>query len=49
MNNEEHLDKEDVIRMDLDELSERELDDLAYLVVKKLRESMRQERDRSGR
>lgn len=45
---ENRLDKTEVIRMDLDDLSNQELDELAFLVVKKLRESMRQERDRSG-
>ena len=45
---ENRLDKTEVIRMDLDDLSNQELDELAFLVVKKLRESMSQERDRSG-
>ena len=36
------------MRMDLDSLSEKELEELSRIVVRKLRTEMRQERDRSG-
>ena len=36
------------MRMDLDSLSEKELEELSRIVVRKLRAEMRQERDRSG-
>lgn len=45
----EKIDVQDDLRIDVEKLSERELDDLAYIVVRKLRISMRQEADRSGR
>ena len=42
------MDNGDELRMDLSSLSENELEALAQLVLKKLREAMRQESDRSG-
>ena len=39
----------DELRIDVENLSEENLEELSRLVVRKLRESMRQERDRSGR
>lgn len=36
------------LRVDVSKLSEQELEDLAWLVVRKLKESMSQARDRSG-
>ncbi len=42
------MDNEDVLRIDLSKLSEKELEVLAQLIMKKLRDAMRQERDRSG-
>ncbi len=37
------------MRLALNRLSEKDLEELAKLVVRKLRESVRQESDRSGR
>ncbi len=37
------------LRIDLDKLSEEQLEDLARLVWKKLRNEVRQESDRAGR
>ena len=37
------------LRIDIENLSDENLAELSRLVVRKLRESMRQERDRSGR
>ena len=48
MNNIQTAD-EDELRIDVENLSEENLEELTLLVVRKLRESMRQERDRSGR
>ena len=42
------MDTGDELRMDLSKLSEKELEALARLILKKLREAMRQERDRTG-
>ena len=42
-------DNRDELRMDLQKLSEQDLEELARVVVRKLRESIRQESDRSGR
>ncbi len=39
----------DELRIDIENLSDENLEELSRLVVRKLRESMRQERDRSGR
>ena len=49
MAEEQKSDDLDILRIEVDKLSERDLEDLARLVARKLRESMRQERDRSGR
>ena len=38
----------DELRIDLSRLSEKELEALAQLVLKKLREAMRRESERSG-
>ena len=38
----------DDLRLDLDRLSDNELEALAQIVLKKLREAMQQESDRSG-
>ena len=46
---ESKIDNRDELRMDVDRLSESELNELARLIIRKLRELMRQERDRSGR
>ena len=45
---EKKTDNRNELRMDLSRLSEKELDELARLVVRKLRESVRQESDRCG-
>ncbi len=42
------MDYGDDLRMDLSKLSEKELEALAQLIMKKLRDAMRQESDRSG-
>ena len=42
------MDNEDVLRIDLSKLSDKVLELLAQLIMRKLREAMRQERDRSG-
>lgn len=42
-------DENDKLKIDIDNLTEDDLEELARIVVRKLRESMRQERDRSGR
>lgn len=39
----------DELRIDVEKLTEENLDELALLVVRRLRDSMRQELDRSGR
>ena len=39
----------DDLRVNVEELSEQDLEELARLAVHKLRESMRLDRDRSGR
>ena len=49
MAEEQKSDELNEVRVEVDKLSEQELEDLARLVTRKLRESMRQERDRSGR
>jgi len=49
MAEEQKSDELNELRVEVDKLSEQELEDLARLVTRKLRESMRQERDRSGR
>ena len=41
-------DNRDELRMDLSKLSEKELEALAQLIMKKLRDAIRQESDRSG-
>ncbi|MBQ6502810.1 MAG: hypothetical protein IJI14_08510 [Anaerolineaceae bacterium] len=41
--------KSDELRVNVEKLSEQELEDLALLVTRKLHESMRRERDRAGR
>lgn len=38
----------DDLRVNVEELSEQDLEELALLVTRKLREAMRQARDRSG-
>lgn len=45
---EKKTDERDVIRMDLSSLSEQDLEELARLVVRKLRTLIRQEKDRAG-
>ena len=42
------MDNREDLRIDLSGLSEKELEALAQLIVKKLREAMRQESDRAG-
>ena len=49
MAEEQRSDDWDDLKVDLDKLSDKQLEDLAQLVTRKLRESMRQDRDRSGR
>ena len=39
----------DKLQLDLEKLTEQNLEELAFLVSRKLLESMRQERDRAGR
>lgn len=46
--NKDQTDNRDELRMDVDSLSEEDLEELARTIVRKLRESMRQEKDRSG-
>ena len=41
--------EQDELRMDLDKLSKENLEELVLLLVRKLRNSMSQERDRCGR
>ena len=48
MAEEQRSDDWDDLKVDVDKLSDQQLDDLAQLVIRKLRESMRQDRDRSG-
>ena len=43
-----NTDNRDELRIDLSRLSDKELEVLAQLILKKLREAIRQERDRSG-
>ncbi len=45
----QQADEWDEVRINVEKLSEQELEELARLVIYKLRESMRQARDRSGR
>ena len=47
--NETRGDDRDKVNLDVNSLSEQDLEELARKVVKKLRESIRQEKDRSGR
>ncbi len=47
--NEARTDDRDKVYLDVNSLSEQELEELARKVVEKLRESIRQEKDRSGR
>ena len=49
MAEEQRSDDWDDLKMDVDKLSDQQLEDLAQLVTRKLRESMRQDLDRSGR
>ena len=42
------MDNRDDLRIDLSRLSEKELEALAEMILKKLREAMRQESDRAG-
>ncbi len=42
------MDNRNELRLDISKLSDKELELLAHLILKKLREAMRQERDRSG-
>ena len=46
--NEVFLSERSRLRIDLDKLTEHELEELARLIVKKLRDSMSRERDRTG-
>lgn len=46
--NDVRVDDRDKMQIDLDKLSERDLEELTRIVVKKLRAWMQQERDRSG-
>lgn len=46
--NEARSNDRDKVYLDVNSLSEQELEELARKVVKKLRESIRQEKDRSG-
>ena len=45
----ERAEKSDELRVNVEKLSEQNMEDLALLVARKLRESMLQERDRAGR
>ena len=42
------MDNRDELRIDLSGLSEKELEALAQLIVRKLRDAIRQESDRAG-
>ncbi len=48
MADEQTNDQDETVRVDVDSITDPQLDELAFLVVKKLRESMRQEQDRRG-
>lgn len=45
----QQADEWDEVRVNVEKLSEQDLEELARLAVHKLRESMRLDRDRSGR
>lgn len=45
----ERAENSDRLRVNVEKLSEQNMEDLALLVARKLRESMLQERDRAGR
>jgi hypothetical protein len=47
--NDAEITRQDELRINVEKLTESELEELANLVVRKLRDSMREERDRSGR
>ncbi|MBQ6343618.1 MAG: hypothetical protein IJI41_10880 [Anaerolineaceae bacterium] len=49
MAEEKKSDDFDELLVDVNKLSEQDMEDLARLVTRKLRESMREDRDRSGR
>ena len=49
MAEEKKSDDFDDLLVDVNKLSEQDMEDLARLVTRKLRESMREDRDRSGR
>ena len=48
MGEKKETDDRDELRIDTDGLSERELEELARLVVRKIKNQIRQERDRIG-
>ncbi len=45
----ERAENSDELRINVEKLSEQNLEELAFLVTRKLQESMRQERDRAGK
>ena len=49
MAEEKRSDDFDELLVDVNKLSEQDMEELARLVTRKLRESMREDRDRSGR